>query len=491
MHNHRLLNRKNGARTSFRTSVRPMGNAVEIAPSASEVAIDFAELENGTRIEIIENPDDATNCLFAVCTDGNVRYERRVASGGRVFIPVARRSGILANVPLPKGVLPCETPLDLIAQMVKLLAACLDLPPLDIILLAFFALSTWFPEKLPVAPYLALVGLPRSGKTTALRVLSMLCRRPLLVTDVTAAALYRAYDGGTPTVLIDETRTASDERALFHLLRSGSTPGFLALRGSRTYNCFGPKVITWTELPNDDALNSRCIFISLQETDRTNLRNPSDPRIVEQAEIVQMKLLRFRLEKFNTVSVSKILKADRLHSRGRDIYEALALAICEDKKLCAALASMIEGQEKMSRGPMSLVDSVVLHALFPVAHDSSKPYWIPVVYLTSAANARIRARRENVKLTPHAVGRALTALGFTNRKRFNNGWNLAMDEAARKRIHTLIRCYGVDESGDLSQLKQYPGCDFCESLHAPFTAPTDARPVRRKRRRGDNNLKKR
>jgi hypothetical protein len=464
MQSSHILKRKGRERSSLRASVRPLGRAVEIAPPGIQVAVDFAELEDGTRIEIIQDPDDPTNCLFAVCKDANVRYERRVESGGRIFVPVSRRSGILANVPLAKGALPYEKLLNLIAQMLTLFAACLDLPRLEIFLLAIFALSTWFPEKLPVAPYVAFVGLPRSGKTTALRVLSLACRRPLLVTDVTAAALYGAYDGPMPTVLIDETRTASDERTLRHILRSGSTPGFSVLRRGRILNCYGPKVVTWTDLPNDSALISRCVVISLQETDRKDLVRPTAPHIIEAAENLQQKLLRFRLEKFDGLALPGVPEADQLQSRGRDIYEALALPIGSEPELCRCVAQMIGEQERLARDPLSPAHAAVLHALFLAVHFSGERGSISLAHLTQAANAHLKRRGETLKITPHAVGKALTSLGFADRTRQKDGWTLSIDQDARRRIHLLIGRYGVDASGALSQLKRYRECVFCDAL---------------------------
>jgi hypothetical protein len=137
-------------------------------------------------------------------------------------------------------------------------------------------MSTWFIESLPIAPYLALVGLPRSGKTTLLQVLNLVCRRPLLTADITSAAFYEVYEKLSPTLLVDETLTAGNRRELFHLLKTGTTRGSVTLRKGRSLKAFGPKVITWTELPNDAALNSRCVIIPMQETNRTDLAKPTD-----------------------------------------------------------------------------------------------------------------------------------------------------------------------------------------------------------------------
>jgi hypothetical protein len=60
------------------------------------------------------------------------------------------------------------------------------------------------------------------------------------------------------------------------------------------------------ELPNDRALITRCIVIPMHETDRTDLNRITDVCIQSAA-----------------------------HSRNRDLYEALAFPIADDKKLQA------------------------------------------------------------------------------------------------------------------------------------------------------------
>ena len=41
--------------------------------------------------------------------------------------------------------------------------------------------------------------------------------------------------------------------------------------------------MSWTELPNDPALNSRCVLISMTETQRTDLKKASDSEIIKVA----------------------------------------------------------------------------------------------------------------------------------------------------------------------------------------------------------------
>jgi hypothetical protein len=63
-----------------------------------------------------------------------------------------------------------------------------------------------------------------------------------LTSDITSASFYEVCKRATPAILIDETATASDRRALFHLLRAGSTKGSVVIRKNKANNACGPKV---------------------------------------------------------------------------------------------------------------------------------------------------------------------------------------------------------------------------------------------------------
>jgi hypothetical protein len=199
--------------------------------TSSVVETDFAEIGDGTLVEMIEDPEDTARTLLAVYKGGEVHYTSRFQSGDRVLIPIPRNDRIIKHMRLPRGVRACESERSLLIAICALLSQCLDLDVGQPDLLAFFVLSTWFIEQLPVAPYVALVGLSQSGKTMALYILSLLCRHALFTADITSTAFYRIYDRLTPTVLIDETGTAGEKRGLLQTtlgkMRLPNEPNYL------------------------------------------------------------------------------------------------------------------------------------------------------------------------------------------------------------------------------------------------------------------------
>jgi hypothetical protein len=354
----------------------------------------------------------------------------------------------------------------------SIFSQCLDLDDDDTILLAHFVLSTWFIDQMPVAPYVALVGLPRSGKSTALSLLRLLCRRALLTTDITSAAFYRVCDRLTPTLLLDETGTAGEQRALFHLLRTGTTRDTVAIRKHESFRSFGAKAVSWIELPNDAALNSRCLLIPMHESHRTDLKRPWAPEVVQAADDIQKQLLYLRLEKYKQLVPPKVSGDGRLHSRARDLYQALSLPTGEDKATCERLLAIFEDQERSNREPLTTNQAAVLRYLFAAVHrmpDKRLPEKsrYAVSDLTNGVNSLLRAEREPIRLKPREVGSVLSSLGLTNRKRTNYGWTVPMDRKLQKQIHELITAYGIDNQTCLPADQVRGQCDLCEIEDQP------------------------
>lgn len=436
------------------------------APSESrlpEQEVDFAELDDGTLVEMIEDANDAAKSLFAVYKSGSVHYAAAVERGDRVLVPVPRDRGLFKHVCLPRGAQPPLPPAALLGGIGALILACVDINISDVSLIAAFVMSSWFVESLTVAPYLALVGLPRSGKTTLLQVLNQVCRRPLLTGDITSAAFYDVYEKLSPTLLVDETLTAGNRRELFHLLKTGTTRGSVTLRKGQSLAAFGPKVITCTDLPNDAALNSRCVIIPMQETTRTNLAKPTDKMILDSADALRQQLLHYRLKNFHSLRLTKVDGDERLHSRTRDLYQALALPLASNADLCECFVSFFEIQQDINREPLSPGSAVVLRFLYAWIHLHMKEGKFAQKELTVGVNLDLESLQENFRLNAHEVGRTLTSLGLTNRKRTSAGFILWLDQGTRKRIHSLAHTYAIDQESQFQEDGFGEGCDLCKN----------------------------
>jgi energy-coupling factor transporter ATP-binding protein EcfA2 len=436
----------------------------------AETEVDFAELEDGSLAEMIEDPVCPTKTLLAVYKDGNVRYVEKWRDGSRTLVPIPRHGQVLNHICFPAG---CESYLgleELERDVAPFFFSCADFEVVWRMGMTGFVFSTWNPETLPVAPYLALLGPPGSGKTTVMRILRLLCRRSLPVSDISSAGFYDVCNRLSPTLLIDEAATAGHPRTLLHLLRSSSSPGFVSLRKGTAQMAYGPKVLAWTELPNDPALISRCLIIPMHKTSRTDLISPDDPKVLEFAKRVRMRLQQFRFEHYRSLPIPKVPASVQLSSRPLDIYRALALPVGKDQNLCTILAHLVADQSQFQSPLISALQASAVRNLHRFIHFDSKAAGYKLKGLTQAMMADLVSRGEPSRLNERKVGDVLTSLGFTSRSRTNPGtFTLWLQRSDRIRIHEMARDYEVEGAVP----DQY--CDICKEINkaSPITVTSE------------------
>ncbi len=183
------------------------GPSAPTTPQSRDVPIsetDFAELSDGTLVELVQDPSDPGQRCFAVWRNGEICFLNRLEADGRVFVPPAQNNEILDRIRLPRGVESYKSVQEILSGFESFISRCIAVDEKYVPVLANFVLSTWFVDRFLVAPYLSVVGLPQSGKTTLLRLLNLVCRRSLLVADISTASFYWACAKFMATILIDE-----------------------------------------------------------------------------------------------------------------------------------------------------------------------------------------------------------------------------------------------------------------------------------------------
>jgi hypothetical protein len=363
-------------------------NGPELEVSVSPVTeIDFAGMKDGTLVELVEDCQNPGRRCFAIWKDGEVRFSDKLEQDGQVFVPTAKDSKMLGCIQLPRGVEPYGSATELATCLESLISQCIGLDDRYLPVLANFVLSTWFVDRFLVAPYLSVVGLPQSGKTTLLRLLGLVCRRSLLLADISSASFYRACARFMATILIDETGSMGNNRMLRHMLRSGTTRDVLAVRTDGHLHSYGAKVVSWSELPDDPALNSRCILLPMFESRSTALVGTEEPGIRERAAHLQAQLLQFRLENFKMVQPVAVPGDEVLRPRTRDLLRTLAAVTAQDAERSQKLLKLFQSGQALPSEPLSPEQNAILHFLFAVVHlrEEYQNIWISELTRTLAA----------------------------------------------------------------------------------------------------------
>lgn len=434
---------------------------VDDTQRSKPTVIEFSELEDGSLVDLVESADNPKKTLFAAWKDGKTTYQSRLEHGREVLIPLPRDGAVFQHVRLPRSTEPYGSVLELCLSLIKLITECVDIKEEYEAPLLHFVVATWVADRLPIAPYLSIVGLPQSGKTTLLRVLSLVCRRPLLTADITSAAFYEVCTRLHPTLLIDESGTPGDSRALRHLLRMGTLPEVLAMKKHQTYNAYGPKVICWKEPPDDPALNSRCIEIQMVESDKADLIRVDDFSVRARAAELQAKLLQFRFENYMKISTPEIPGTERLKPRSREMLAALAAPFAGDLKICAQLIEFFKMRDIFSREPLPPPEHAVLAALYSQIHQEAYAGTVLIMNLTIKVNEILETSGERLRLSPRKVGSVLATLGVGWKKRTNIGWTILLDRPQQLRIHELVGSHGMDLNLDRLIRADLRECPLC------------------------------
>lgn len=416
--------------------------------SPSEVTeVDVVELKDGSLLELMEDAANPNRTVLGVWNGREVRFVDRLEREGQVFIPLPRNNEILKRVRLPKDAKPYDSVQELLRRLETFISQCVAIDEQYVAVLADFVLSTWFVDRFSVAPYLSVIGLPQSGKTTLLKVLSLICRRPLLIANITLASFYRACSRFMPTILIDETATITSSRTLRHILRSGTTRDVIAVRRNQTFHSYGAKVISWLEPPNDPALNSRCILIPMFESKSTALVRTENPGVQQLAAELQAQLLRFRFENYKRAESAPVPGDEGLRPRTRDLLRVLTAAHA-DVQRSRRLLKFFESGQGVPAEPLDSEHNAVLRALFEAVHIREDFSCLWISDLTKRVNFFLELAGEKLRLQPRKVGAVLTSLGFCSRARTNSGWVISLNRRDSEKLHQLAASYGIDGIGE-------------------------------------------
>lgn len=201
---------------------------------------------------------------------------------------------------------------------------------------ALWAAFTWFVDVVQVAP-IANITAPekRCGKSILLTALSKLVHRPLQVSNIAPAALFRSIELWAPTLLIDEVdaflAAHDDARGILNAGFTRDSAIVIRCVGDdhmpTPFNVWGAKALCGIG-KIADTLADRSVPLRLRR--RTagesveSLRH-SDPMLWEQ---LRSRLARFALDNCETIERARPTPITGLNDRANDAWEPL-LAIAE------------------------------------------------------------------------------------------------------------------------------------------------------------------
>ena len=195
---------------------------------------------------------------------------------------------------------------------------------------------TWLIDRVKVAP-LAVISAPekRCGKTQLLNFIGKVCRRPLVASNISPAAVFRVIETHNPTLLIDEADSfLKENEELRGVINSGHTrQSAYVIRTvgddhqPRQFSTWGAKAISGIGQLAETIVD-RAIVLELRRklpTESVQRLRHAEPQLFER---LASKLARFADDAGSSIERARPNLPEALNDRAQDNWEPL-LAIAD------------------------------------------------------------------------------------------------------------------------------------------------------------------
>ena len=349
---------------------------------------------------------------------------------------------------LPAGVEGFRTTRELFDDISALLHKHVMLPSKDCSLLAYWAIATWFTDYLPFLPSVVISG-PASTADLLLRTLAAVCRRPVLLGELSPAILRKLpINEITPTLLIREPQLS---RYTSSLLNASNQPGYLFFSGNTFQQLYCPKCVYVGECFKDSPATSNSVRINLGGSaliPRHGL--PTKDEITS----FQNRLFSYRLLNHDKVAAANF-RVSGFRPEISIVADVLAAAIVDDVELQRGVIEVLKDRDEQSRVDRATgVNGLVLRAVLFHCHQEEPRKFVREIAAT--ANRFYAEDGESLKVSSETVGHVLKYLGLYSRRLGNAGRGLIFDKATRAQAHRLSHAYDV--------LTAEPSCEHCHGL---------------------------
>ena len=385
---------------------------------------------DGECIELIKNKGGSLSLLDSGSKEPTESIER----GGQTYVPFSLPPSLLEVLTLPAGRTPYGSTVGLFGRIYNLFV---DRGISDecAMLLTYGVFATWFPDLLPIAPYLFISG-PRPEAHMAIRLLSCVVRHALPLGDLNSAAFRYLPMHIEPTLLVGNLHSS-----MYRALSSSSHPHAYLPSKDGFIDLYCAKVVyTGTTLP--EVLPGGAVLTINLAPCRRKLPLIDAPTCQAIAADFQPQLLDYRLNNF-----VKVRDADfdvpAFESDLRVLAHVLGSCIVDAPEVQAGIAPLLQGQQEVLRANR-LVDPqcIALEAVLDHCHTTPEPCRVGVAELADTSSRILASRGETPAFEPKHMGRLLRSLGLYP-KRDAQGYAFFLTEQFRRQVHRLARDHGI------------------------------------------------
>jgi hypothetical protein len=422
--------------------------------TAKRVATTGENFSNAT-IELVADPLDNYRLNLLLWDGSRATIAPSIKYGRYVYKPIALEPTFLNTVHWPKSSVRYGSTRSLFEKVLSVITQHVEIPDPSARLLTHFVLSTWFPDRLSLCPGLAILGPTDSDGIQVLRLLRCLCRRAMLLAEVSHTGLLSLPLQLSPTLLMNRPVLT---RSLRNFLSTSNRRGLATVTRGKVLEVCCPKAIFLGMDAIPQEIASVMIQISLSEAS-TKMSALGTGAANDVAADLQGELLAYRLANCSKVHVSYLHGTSFTHQT-REIAMNLSACIVDDKELAGEVIPLLHEQDDHFRGQRDQkLDAAILCAVLTCLHEK-KSDRVQVKEIASLANSLLRTQGEITEYSPEEVGHRLDGFSLV-RTRQNEGMFLFLRSDTSRLVHRLALRYGTWE------VNSVVGCRDCELLRDP------------------------
>jgi len=423
------------------------------APNATKSCIICAGeiLGDGAMIELVSGSSESSKPDVLLWNGSNATVAPRVEHDGRIYEAPELPPSLYRATRFPSRCSDYGSARGLFAAITDLFKRHLDLPERESSLLACFSISTWLADRLPIAPGLIISAPDQQSGIEVSRLLSCVCRRPLMLAELTSASFHSLPMQLSPTLLIHQEVLKPNMLRLFRA--SGYRGLYLVGGGASLIDLCSPKAIFCSEASAVDALGEGAIQISVA---------PSQLQLSALGELLrdkiatdfQPRLLMYRLKNHAKVDDSQVDVSEFTFATGQ-LASTLAACFPEDSELARDVGRLLRAQnDEVREKRFRDVSCVIVEILWALVHDRKRTA-ANVNDLAKDVSTLLQSRGEIVQYSAEEVGWKLKQLGVP-RHTDSSGRQVVLNRDTSRSVHRLAGAYNLTCSQQVGV-----GCPDC------------------------------
>jgi hypothetical protein len=408
---------------------------------------------DGSVIDLVAAKTGNTNDLELLLWDGQKkRIAPEIEHQGRLYGSVQIDQTIRRAVPLPSGAQSYGSTARLLGEAAGVLEEYIGLPPAEGFLAAGWSMTTWLADRTLSPPPLLISGPDMDLAVRFFLLLQCICRRALLMADVSRSTIRTLPMNLRPTLLVNQPDLTPKVRSLW---RASNYRGiFVNGRGGSILDVACAKALYLALEPAADPWSESALQLAVLPSGH-ELPALNDSELAGITNRFQPKMQMFRLKNVGSVT------------NPRQDSSKLNLPACIEAEpdFAKAVSPIVERQKQDALVRRACdFKAAVIEVLWDPCHRMAE---IPVDKITQLTNALLRDRGEILEYRNEEIGWCLKGFGLY-RQREASGMLLRFSREHRWRVHQAARLCGLT----LPLVDGCPDCDLPES-YRPLSAESD------------------